>query len=310
MKEASSAEVDISKKNQLRRNFVSYFPKRLAFAIPGTAIYGSFVLCPLILSFYFSITNISLLYPHSHYVGFANYLRLFSDSQFLHTFGFTIFLTTVSLFSVNAFGLCIALMLNKVGRLFFSLRMLFFIPVALSGAIVAFLWSTILTDNGILNTMLRHFGLGSMAGHWLGEQTAAQGSIILVSSWQSVSLCVVVYLAGLQTIPKDYLDASRIDGCGSILTFRHIVWPLLASSLTINSTLLLINGFKSYDIPVVLTATGPGHATSTVATEVIRVGFSLNRVGLASAMAVIMVVFVASVTITVAIFLQRREVVN
>ena len=285
-------------------------PKRISFALPGLIIYTVLVMLPLILSFYFSLTDRNLLSSGQNFVGISNYIRLFADSQFLHTFGFSLTLTAITLISVNILGLSIAVLLNKVGRLFFAMRMLFFVPVALSGAIVAFLWSTILTDHGLLNTMLRNVNLESLTGHWLGTPINAQGSIILVSSWQSISLCVVVYLAGLQTIPKDYLDAARIDGCGPILTFRQIIWPLLAPSATINSTLLLINGFKAYDIPVVLTATGPGHATSTIATEVIRVGFSLNRVGVASAMAVIMVIVVATITITLAVALQKRELVS
>ena len=278
--------------------------------MPGLIAFAAFVLVPLILSIYFSFTNRSLLFPNDSFIGIANYVRLLTDTQFLETFGFTLVLTATTLIGVNAVGVGIALLLNWVGKLFFAMRMTFFIPVALSGVIIAFLWSTILTDNGLLNTGLRNLGLGQLAAHWLGTPITAQASVIVVSSWQALSLCVVVYLAGLQTIPGDLLDAAKIDGCGRVTAFRHVTWPLLAPSLTINSTLLLINGFKSYDIPVVLTATGPGYATSTVATEVIRVGFSLNRVGLASAMAVVLVIVVAIVTISVTSALQKREMSN
>ena len=123
-----------------------------------------------------------------------------------------------------------------------------------------------------------------------------------------MGLCIVVYLAGLQTVPKELVEAARIDGASWSQSFGHITWPLLAPSVTINSTLLLINGFKAYDIPVVLTGTGPAGATATVATEVIRVGFNLNRVGLASAMAIVLLLVVAGVTALVVALLQRREV--
>lgn len=292
---------------QPRRRWLR-LPHRLGFAVPGIFIYAALVLTPLILSLYFSLTNRNLLYPEAKFVGVDNYVRLFGDSQFLETFGFTLTLTAVTLIVVNVVGLGIAVLLDRVGRLFFTLRMVFFIPVALSGVIIAFLWSTILTDNGLLNSFLRANGLGGFAISWLGAPLSAQASVIIVSAWQSLSLCIVVYLAGLQTVPSSLIDAAKIDGCGRVRSFRHITWPILAPSLTINSTLLLINGFKSYDIPVVLTGTGPGHATSTIATEIIRVGFSLTRAGQASAMAIVMVLVAAAVTLVVVALLQRREV--
>lgn len=293
---------------QPRRRRRAVFPKRLGFAVPGSVLYASLVLTPLVLSVYFSFTNRNLLYPDEKFVGIDNYTRLFGDSQFLETFGFTLTLTFVTLVVVNVLGLAIAVLLDRVGRLFFALRMVFFIPVALSGVIIAFLWSTILTDDGLLNSFLRANGLENFAISWLGAPLSAQASVIIVSAWQSLSLCIVVYLAGLQTVPANLVDAAKIDGCGRVGLFRHVTWPMLAPSLTINSTLLLISGFKSYDIPVVLTGTGPGHATSTIATEVIRVGFSLTRAGLASAMAIVMLVVVATVTLLVVALLQRREV--
>lgn len=285
-----------------------HFRKRFPFAIPGVVAYGAFIIVPVILSLYYSFTNRSLLSPDADFVGLDNYERLVTDSRFLDTFAFTLILTVVTLVGVNVLGLAIAVLLNQVGRLFYAMRMLFFIPVALSFVIVAFLWSTILTDNGILNTMLRETGLGALATSWLGTPTMAQVSVILVSGWQGMSLAVVIYLAGLQTVPTTLYDAAKIDGAGRWSAFRYVTWPFLAGALTINSTLLLINGFKSYDIPVVLTATGPGHATSMIATEVIRVGFKLTRAGLASAMAIVMVVVAAAVTLTIVGLLQRREV--
>ena len=297
-----------AKSGRRRPRFPLLTSSRLPFAIPGVLIYALLVLVPLALSLYYSFTNRSLLFPDSKLVGVDNYLRLLTDPTFLGSFGFTAVLTVATFVGVNVVGLAIALLLNKVGRFFFAMRMIFFIPIALSGVIIAFIWSRILTDNGLLNGFLISIGLKDLTQSWLGTPLNAQGSVIIVTGWQALGLCVVVYLAGLQTISRELIDASHIDGCGPIMSFRSVTWPLLAPSLTINATLLLINGFKTYDIPVVLTGTGPAGATSTVATEVIRVGFNLNRVGLASAMAVIMLIVVASVTAIVVAILQKREV--
>ena len=286
----------------------SAHPSLLPFAAPGFVVYLALVLVPLGLSVVYSFTNRNLLFPDAKFVGLDNYIRLLSDSTFLSSFGFTAALTFGTLIGVNALSLGVALLLDKMNRVYFAMRTVFFIPVALSGVIVAFIWSRILTDNGVLNSLLRDLGLEQFALSWLGSPVTAQGSVIFVTGWQAMGLAVVVYLAALQTVPKDLLDAARIDGAGWVLSLRNVTWPLIAPALTINTTLLLINGFKSFDIPTVLTGNGPGGATSTVATEVIRVGFTLNRAGLASAMAVVLLLVVASVTAVVVGQLQKREV--
>lgn len=281
---------------------------RAPFAVPGLVVYATLVLVPLLLSVYYSFTNRNLLGKSAELVGLQNYIRLLSNETFVGSFAFTAAITVCTLVVVNAVGLAVALLLDKVGRTFFVMRMAFFVPVALSGVVIAFIWSRMLTDNGVLNSGLQAIGLDGLALSWLGEPHLAQFSVIVVTIWQSLGLCVVVYLAGLQTIPRELVEAARIDGSSTWQVFRHVTWPLLAPSLTINSTLLLINGFKTYDIPIVLTGTGPGGATATAATEVIRVGFTLNRVGVASAMAVILLVTVGAVTGIVVWFLQRREI--
>jgi multiple sugar transport system permease protein len=292
----------------MRRRIAAQKTSRVPFAIPGFVVYAVLVLVPLVLSLYFSFTDRNLLYGNEKFVGIDNYVTLLTDPTFLKSFGFTATLTVITFVAVNVFSLAVALLLDRVGRFFFAMRMIFFIPVALSGVIVAFIWSTILTDRGLLNTTLDSLGLSSLALSWLGTPLTAQVSVIAVTAWQAIGLCTVVYLAGLQTVPRELIDASRIDGCSWFGSFRNVTWPLLAPSLTINSTLLLINGFKSYDIPVVLTGTGPAGTTSTVATEVIRVGFTLDQAGLASAMAIIMLVAVSIVTGVVVVVMQRREV--
>lgn len=285
----------------------SKFNTRLPFSVPGVVLYGTLVLVPLILSVYYSFTDRTRRRDES-FVGWDNYLRLLSDESFLSSFAFTATVTVATLLLVNALGLALALLLNRVGRLFFAMRMIFFIPIALSGVVAAFIWSRILTDQGLLNTWLSDIGLGDWALTWLGDPKLAQGSVIAIAIWQALGLCIVVYLAGLQTIPHELLDAARVDGGTRWQGFRHVTWPLLAPSVTINSTLLLINGFKTYDVPIVLTGTGPGGATATAATEIIRVGFTLNRVGLASAMAIILLLAVGLVTAIAVWVLQKREV--
>jgi multiple sugar transport system permease protein len=283
-------------------------PRRFLFVVPGFVMFTGLILIPLAMSIVYSMTNRNLIYPGQEFVGFKNYIDLLGDTRFQAILSFSVALAAVLLVIVNAIGLGIALLLNRMGWFFSFMRTVFFIPVALSGVIISFLWSTILADKGLLNTILREFGLENFTKDWLGIPSTAQLSVIVVSAWASLGLCVVVYLAGLQSVPRELIDAARIDGCGMFSAFRYVTWPSLAPSVTINSTLLLIIGLKSYDIPIVLTGTGPIDSTATIGTEVVRVGFSLNQVGAASALAVVMVMIIGAVSITIALLFQRREV--
>ena len=158
----------------------------IVFAIPGVLFYLALVIIPLALSFYYSFTDKNLLNPTQDFVGVANYVKLMSDETFLRSFLFTFVLTVVTFVCVNALSLVVALLLDHVGRLFFAMRTTFFIPVALSGVIIAFVWSTILTDNGLLNTSLKasdRTSFGHCGGGMAGDGALHRG----LSCWSADS---------------------------------------------------------------------------------------------------------------------------
>ena len=126
-------------------------------------MYGVLVLAPLDLSLSSSFTNCNLLFPPAEFVGLNSFIRLFADATFLSSFAFNAGLTVLTLSRVNAFALAVALLLDKINRAYFVMRTVFFIPVALSGVIVAFIWSRVLTDNGVLNILLRSLGFEQIA---------------------------------------------------------------------------------------------------------------------------------------------------
>lgn len=164
-----------------RRKPLAGLRSRRPFALPGLVVYGVLVLAPLDLSLSYSFTNRNLLFPPAEFVGLDNYLRLFADATFLSSFAFTSGLTILTLGRVNAFALAVALLLNKINRAYFVMRTVFFIPVALSGVIAAFIWSRVLTDNGVLNILLRSLGFEQIALSWLGTPITAQGSVVFVT---------------------------------------------------------------------------------------------------------------------------------
>ncbi len=274
----------------------------------GIALYALMSIIPLFLAFYYSLTNLNLLYPASDFVGFENYIKLFSDFAFKRSLAITFKLSVAITFFVNFFGLLVAMMLNYNDRYHSLLRTLYFIPQVLSAVIVSFIWKIILTDRGLLNAMLEQIGLIEKPIHWLGLPDLAFFSVGLVVTWQLIGFNAVIYLASLQGIPNDLMEAAQIDGANRWQQFRNITWPLIAPGVTINMVLMMIIAFKLFDQVAVLTSGGPGGATETLSYYIVRMAFTNNRTGYASAMAVVLFVIIATISSVVVGYLKKREV--
>jgi multiple sugar transport system permease protein len=280
----------------------------MSFAAPGVLVYLCFVLAPIGISFYYSLTNYNPFNPPTTFVGLRNFGLLFRDDEFLTALEVTSILTLIVVVVPNVLGLGVALLLDKRGWLYNALRSVFFTPVILSSVVVSIIWSRLLDSEGPVNQLLRALGVRNPPG-WLSDPDLALYSLASIVCWQMLGFCVVVYLAGLQGVPQELLEAAAIDGAGPVRRFRAVTWPLLAPALTINTVVLLISAFKTYDFVKVITNGGPGTgATATIAFNVLATGFDANHVGYASAMAVVMLLIVAVVTAIVLRLLQRREV--
>ena len=278
------------------------------FAGPATFLYVALVFLPLVLAFAYSLTDKNLLAPHTHYVGLGNYRELLSDDVFKHSVKVTAIMTALIVLIPNALGLGIALMLRRETKLSAVLRTIFFVPIVLAGVVVSFIWQAMLTDYGVINSVLSSVGLGALQQGWLDTPNHAIGSIVAVASWQFVGFCAVIYLAALKAIPDELLEAAQVDGCTGWRKFRRITWPLVAPAVTINTVLLFITGFKLFDYVKIITDGGPGGATNNMALNIYNVGFTQNAFGLASAQAVVLFAIVAGLSSFAVIFLRRREV--
>jgi len=278
------------------------------FAAPGLTVYLCFVVAPIAVSFGYSLTNANPFNPPTRFTGLRNYTRLMHDPEFWTALRVTAILTLIVVIVPNVLGLGIALLLDRRGWLYNALRSVFFTPVILSSVVVSIVWSRLLDADGPLNEALRGLGVRHPPG-WLSDPSFALYSIASIISWQLLGFCVVVYLAGLQSVPQDLLEAAALDQAGPVRRFRHVVWPLLAPALTINTVVLLISAFKTYDYVKVITNGGPGAGTTaTIAFDVLQTGFDANHVGYASAMAMVMLVIVAAATAVALRILRGREV--
>jgi multiple sugar transport system permease protein len=271
-------------------------------------IYTCFVLAPILISVGYSLTNYNPFRPPTRYVGFRNYRVLFEDEEFLHALKVTTTLTVIVVIVPNVLGLLVALLLDRRGWFYNALRSVFFVPVVLSSVVVSIIWTRMMADDGVLNKALRGLGVHDPPG-WLSDPDLAVYSIGIILSWQTLGFCVVVYLAGLQGVPKELHEAAAIDGASPLQRFRNVTWPLLAPALTINTVVQLISAFKVFDHIQVITDGGPGEGTTaSIAFTVLRIGFTANRQGYASAMAVVMLVIIAIASAVALKLLRRREV--
>jgi ABC-type sugar transport system permease subunit len=187
------------------------------------------------------------------------------------------------------------------------MRTMVFIPQVLSGVIVAFIWRSILTQNGLLNTFLRNIGLVDQPISWIGTPDLALLSVCVVVSWATIAFATVIYVAALQSVPGELYEAALIDGANALGRFRFVTLPMIAPGMTISIVLCLITTFKLYDVIAVLTGGGPANSTQTTAFYLITVAFTTNRFGYASAIAILLLVATTVIAYSLTGLLRRRE---
>ena len=265
-----------SKQFKKRRKWL----KVLAFLAPALLIYSLFMALPLLLSLKVSLYH-GAGAVSGDYVGLANFKSLFTNQTYSVRFfnaltnNFKLFFMTM-LFQ-NVLALLIALVLNKELPFFGAIRTILFMPVTMSVLLIGFVWTLILNPNwGSLNYLLTAAGLGSLAKPWLGDPHLALVSVAAVNAWQYIGLPIMMFLAGLQAIPKEYFEAAQIDGAGPLRQFRHIALPHLLPVIGMVTILTLVGDFSSFELVYALEGTlaGPNYATDVLGTLFYRTAFS------------------------------------
>lgn len=278
------------------------------FILPAFTIFGMLFLLPTGTGLFYSLTDWNINTPKIQFIGLANFRELFSDRKLIAALGNTLLYAFSVTVLRNAAGLGLALVLNTrmPGRGFF--RTIFFLPYIISPIIIGYLFTAIYHPvNGPLNVFLRSFGLGFLAVDWLNDPRYALLSTILVDVWRTSGFAMVIYLAGLQTIPSELFESASLDGSRPVQTFRHITFPLIAPSLTVNLTLSLIGTMKVFVMILVLTNGGPGYTTEVVNTYIMT-SFSLGLYGLGTAANILLTLLIILTGGPVLLLLRKREV--
>jgi ABC-type sugar transport system permease subunit len=259
------------------------------FLLPAVALVGIVLLVPFAVTLYRSFFSDTI--PNSHFIGFSNYSQLFTDPVLLQSLLNTLMWVIGSLILPVGIGLSIAVMTSAMrgGRFF---RLAIILPYALSGTAVAVVGTFMLQTTGAVNQMLKFVGLGSWQQEWLLQWPLNTISAILINSWQSTGVAVVLFMVGLQTIPKETLEAAAIDGADGLGRFTHIVFPLLRPVTAVVIGITLANALRAFDVTWVLTSGGPDRSSETLALSMYRDSFLLNSPGLGSAVAVFLALIV------------------
>jgi raffinose/stachyose/melibiose transport system permease protein len=263
------------------------------FVIPGLAFYVFAVLWPSIQGATFAFTNWDGLSAAKNFVGFDQFLRLFKDPAGVGAVVHTLLIAFAVTIVQNFVGLLLALGVHTKIKSRNILRVLLFTPAVITPVATGFLWKYMMTPDGAINQILGFVGLPWLRQDWLGNGDIALWAIVATVVWQFAGYSMVIFLAGLQGVPEDVLEASRLDGAGPIRRFWSIVRPELAPAITINLMLSIIGGLKLFDQVWVMTGGGPGTSTDTMSTLIYKNAFQFGDFSYGIAMALVLTAFVA-----------------
>ena len=278
----------------MKNNLQKYYG---VFALPTTAVFTVVFLIPFILGLYLSFCDFTTV-SDSVFTGLSNYKKVFTDENFLNALWFTVKFTVVSILSINIIAFALALLLtNKIkGTNFF--RTVFFMPNLVGGIVLGYIWQLII--NGVLSFIGVTITYDPIYGFW---------GLVVLMNWQMIGYMMIIYIAGIGNIPKDLIDAAKVDGASSFDILRHVTIPMVMPSVTICLFLTLTNAFKLFDSNLALTDGAPSRQTAMVALDIYKTFYgSVGSQGAGQAKAVIFFLLLAAVSLVQLKITRKREV--
>jgi len=277
----------------------------LILASPALVVFTVFMFVPLALTFWYSLHRYTG-FGRLRWLGLQNYRDIAADATFWRALLNTVLYTAVAVPLAVALGLGAALLLNRALPARGLFRALIYVPVVVSGVAAGVIFLRLFDPlRGILNQI--GTGLGLPAIDWQGSGAAALISVIAVTTWQGIGFGMVVYLAGLQGIPRETYEAAAVDGATGWRSFRNITWPLLAPTTFFLIVYSIILSFQVFDVVYVLTRGGPGTATTFLVQYAYEQGFARRRQGYAAAIGVVIYVIVLGLTLVQWRVTKRRD---
>jgi raffinose/stachyose/melibiose transport system permease protein len=278
------------------RSLKKYF---VLFALPTVIAFLIAFFIPFVLGIYLSFTKFTTV-TDAKWIGLGNYRNAFANKEFLHALVFTALFTVVSVITINLFAFILAFLLTRGRKGTNLFRTVFFMPNLIGGIVLGYIWQLIL--NGALSKFGVTLTFSPKYGFW---------GLVILMNWQLIGYMMVIYIAGIQNIPRELMDAAQVDGATSLGTLRHVTLPLVMPSITICLFLTLTNSFKLFDQNLALTAGAPAKQSSMLALDIYntfygRVGWE----GVGQAKAVLFFIMVAAIALTQLVLTRRKEIEN
>ncbi len=276
------------------------------FLLPALALFSVFFLYPFVRSFYLSLTDAYGYNPQINFIGLKNFAEALQSSHVHNSLRVTVIYTAFVTLAGNLTALLLAFLLDGRVRGKGIFRAIFFLPNLMSLVIVGFVWVFLYGD--VYRSVISLLNIpDAYYVSWLGNDRIALFSMGIAAVWQCAGYYMLIYVAGLQGIPGELLEAAAIDGAGSLDIVLRIKLPMLTPVVFMNTILLLTAGFKTFDFPMVMTSGGPAGATTTFALLIYNMGFRSNRTGYATALSILLFVLIAAFTAVLMGWQNRRE---
>lgn len=280
----------------MQKSIKKYFA---LFALPTILTFTVIFIIPFLLGVYLSFTEFTTV-NDAKWVGFSNYVKAFSNKDFLNSLWFTVKFTVVAVISINVFAFLLALLLTRGKKGTNVFRTIFFMPNLIGGIVLGYIWQLIL--NGILIKFDLTLTFSAKYGFW---------GLVILMNWQLIGYMMIIYIAGIQNVSKDVVEAAKIDGCTRFGILRNVTIPLVMPSITICLFLTLSNSFKLFDQNLALTAGAPAKQTSMLALDIYNTFYgSVGWEGVGQAKAVVFFVLVALIALIQLVATRRKEVEN
>jgi multiple sugar transport system permease protein/raffinose/stachyose/melibiose transport system permease protein len=276
------------------------------FALPALLFVAAFFAAPLLLNVPLSFSSWTTYRSEIVWNGLANFKNLYDQGYLINAIWITIVYSVVAMMVQNVVSLSLAYALRESTLLNGFFRSLFFLPVLISPLAVGYIWRGILDPAGPLDSFLSIF-LPGFNFSWLGHTSTALVAVAFVDAWKWIGLTTLVYIAGINAVPKELLEAARIDGANAWQAFWRVTFPLLAPAFTFNVAVTLIGAFSAYDVIQATTGGGPGSSTRSI-NILLRIQWGNGNFGAGSALGLIVTVMVIIVAVPLVAYLRRREV--
>ncbi len=278
----------------MQKTMNKYFP---IFVLPTFIAFCIAFLVPFFLGIYLSFTEFTTV-NDATWVGFSNYKKILKDKYFLQALWFTVKFTLVSVLTINFFGFTLAYILTRGIKGTNIFRTVFFMPNLIGGIVLGYIWTLLI--NGVLANYGVTISYSATYGFW---------GLVVMMNWQLMGYMMIIYIAGLQNVPGELIEAAKIDGATKWQTLKNVIIPMVMPAFTICLFLTLTNSFRLFDQNLVLTNGGPGNQTTMLALDIYKTFYGrVGWEGVGQAKAVVFSLIVALIALTQLFITRRKEV--